>query len=141
MGLIFKQELVGINSRSISLIERGSNFVTAETLTNIAKTLNVSMKKLFDFDQDILYIKLCLEIKKIRSLFVKKEKKKQDKSNIIKNTILMPTYKGHFKFVKKFLKSADKFLLDKDSTEIVFVINKNEDKVYTIYKIVRGYLE
>lgn len=83
------------------------------------------------FDKDILYIKLCLEIKKIRSLFVKKEKKKQDKSNIIKNTILMPTYKGHFKFVKKFLKSADKFLLDKDSTEIVFVINKNEDKYFS----------
>ncbi len=79
-------ELVGINSRSISLIERGSNFVTAETLTNIAKTLNVSLKKLFDFDQDIFQTA--------------------------------------------------------DIKERLFdLINKNEDKVYTIYKIVRGYLE
>ena len=79
-------ELVGINSRSISLIERGSNFVTAETLTNIAKTLNVSIKKLFDFDEDI-----------IQTADIKER------------------------------------LFD--------LINKNEDKVYTIYKIVRGYLE
>ena len=79
-------ELVGINSRSISLIERGSNFVTAETLKNIAKTINVSMKKLFDFDEDMFQ---AADIKE----------------------------------------------------KLFDLINKNEDKIYTIYKIVRGYLE
>ncbi len=87
------------------------------------------------FDKDILYIKLCLEIKKIRSLLAKN--KRQAKPNIIKNTIIMPTYKNHFKFVKKFLQSTDKFLLDKDSTEIVFVINKDEDKYFS--KITKKY--
>lgn len=79
-------ELIGINSRSVSLIECGANFVTAETLYNIARALEVSPKKLFDFEDD--------------------------------------------------------FLLEGNIKEKLFeLINNNEDKIYTIYKIVKGYLE
>lgn len=87
------------------------------------------------FDTDIFYIQFCLKLEKIRNLFKKQPKKQVLKK--LENTILMPTYQGHFKFVKKFLKSADKFLLDKDTTEIVFVINKNEEKLFN--KIINKY--
>lgn len=79
-------ERVGINSRSISLIECGSNFITAQTLTSIANALNVSPKRLFDFE--------------------------------------------------------DEFNNELNIKEKLFdLINKNEDKIYTIYKIIKGYLE
>ncbi len=79
-------EKVGINSRSVSLIECGSNFVTAQTLNAIAKALDTSPKKLFDFD--------------------------------------------------------DEYTVKSDIKEKLFdLINKNEDKIYTIYKIIKGYLE
>ena len=45
-------EKIGINSRSVSLIECGTNFITADTLTNIINALDVSPKALFDFDDD-----------------------------------------------------------------------------------------
>ena len=74
-----------INSRSLSLIERGNNFITAETLSSIAEALNVTPKKLFDFD--------------------------------------------------------DEFVDPKITKEKLFdLINKNEDKIQTIYNIVKGYL-
>ncbi|MBR1425813.1 helix-turn-helix transcriptional regulator [bacterium] len=43
-------EKIDINSRSLSFIECGTNFVTADTLEKICKNLEVSPKQLFDFD-------------------------------------------------------------------------------------------
>lgn len=78
-------EKISINSRSLSLIERGNNFITADTLSSIAEELNVTPKKLFDFD--------------------------------------------------------DEFVDPKITKEKLFdLINKNEDKIQTIYNIVKGYL-
>ena len=78
-------EKIGINSRSLSLIECGSNFITASTLNAISNALNVTPKKLFDFD--------------------------------------------------------DEFVDPKITKEKLFdLINKNEDKIQTIYNIVKGYL-
>ncbi len=79
-------ELIGINSRSVSLIECGSNFITAQTLGAIAQALGVSPKRLFDFDDEF-----------------------NNKLNV--------------------------------KEKLFDLINKNEDKIYTIYKIVKGYLE
>lgn len=78
-------EKISINSRSLSLIERGNNFITAETLTAIAKSLDVTPKKLFDFDEE----------------FIDSQKTKE---------------------------------------KLFDLINKNEDKIQTIYNIVKGYL-
>ena len=78
-------EKIGINSRSLSLIECGTNFVTAETLNAIAKALEISPKNLFDFEND----------------FIDKEITKQ---------------------------------------KLFEIINKNEDKLQTIYNIIKGYL-
>ena len=79
-------EKIGINSRSVSLIECGTNFITADTLTNIINALDVSPKALFDFDDD----------------YVNKKEIKEKLLNLIEN---------------------------------------NEDKINTIYKIIKGYLE
>lgn len=79
-------EKIGINNRSISLIECGTTFVSAETLTNIVSALNINFKKLFDFDDE---------------------------------------YSNNKEVKEKLLE----------------LIEKNEDKINTIYKIVRGYLE
>ena len=76
-------EKIGINSRSVSVIECGINFVTAETLSMIARALDVTPKTLFDFDDD--------------------------------------------------------FSVTKNTKEKLFdLINKNEDKIETIYKIVKS---
>ena len=40
---------IGIGQRNLSKIECGNNFVTAETLSKILKTLNIEAKELFDF--------------------------------------------------------------------------------------------
>lgn len=45
-------EQIGLNSKSLSTIECGQNFVTAQTLENISKALNVSVKKFFDFEDE-----------------------------------------------------------------------------------------
>ena len=79
-------EKIGINSRSVSLIERGANFITAETLEKIIFALDISPKALFDFEED----------------YINKQKVKEKLFNLIEN---------------------------------------NEDKINTIYKIVKGYLE
>jgi len=77
---------INVNPRTISLIERGLNFVTADTLYGIAVALEVSPKKLFDFDDSITF-----------------------QTNV--------------------------------KEKLLELINNNEDKLYTIYKIVKGYLE
>ena len=43
-------EMVGINLRQLARIESGESFVTAETLHNFCKILEISPKQLFDFD-------------------------------------------------------------------------------------------
>ncbi len=43
-------EIVGIGQRNLSKIECGNNFITAETLSNIANALKVEPKDLFDFN-------------------------------------------------------------------------------------------
>jgi len=79
-------EKIGINSKSLSTIECGQNFVTAQTLENISSALNVSIKKLFDFE--------------------------------------------------------DNYIEDKKIKEKLFeLINQNEEKIPTIYKIIKGYLD
>ena len=78
-------EKIGINSRSVSIIECGINFVTAETLSLIAQALDVTPKALFDFDDEFTDTKTTKE-------------------------------------------------------KLLYLINQNEDKIETIYKIVKGYL-
>ena len=46
----FLAEKADINTRSLSFIECGTNFVTAATLDKLCKTLEVTPKQLFDFD-------------------------------------------------------------------------------------------
>ena len=54
----YLSEQIGIGQRNLSKIECGNNFVTAETLSKILKTLNIEAKDLFDFnhknDKEIL---------------------------------------------------------------------------------------
>jgi len=52
-------EKINRTQRQVSLIEIGSSFPNPETLANITKTLNCSIKDLFDFEQqeNIPYIK------------------------------------------------------------------------------------
>ena len=79
-------EKIGINSKSLSTIECGQNFVTAQTLENISSALDISIKKLFDFE--------------------------------------------------------DSYIEDKKIKEKLFdLINQNEEKILTIYKIIKGYLD
>lgn len=44
----------------------------------------------------------------------------------IENCIVTPTYKGHFKYIHNYLKSFNKYALDKDNFCIYFVINASE---------------
>ena len=50
---------IGIAERNVSKIECGKSFVTAETLSALAKALKVNIKDLFDFDyfKDETYLK------------------------------------------------------------------------------------
>lgn len=43
-------ELVNISAKSLSQIELGNNFVSAETLEDICNALNINPKVLFDFE-------------------------------------------------------------------------------------------
>lgn len=43
-------ERISLNFRSLSLVERGKNFVTAETLEKLCLELKIKPKMLFDFD-------------------------------------------------------------------------------------------
>lgn len=43
-------EKLDFNCRSLSFIECGTNFVTADTLDKLCKTLEVTPKQLFDFE-------------------------------------------------------------------------------------------
>lgn len=54
-----------------------------------------------------------------------------------KKCILTPTFSGHFPFIKKYLKSFDKYVEDKDNCVIYFVISKNE--AYDLEKILKKF--
>ena len=43
-----------------------------------------------------------------------------------KYCIITPTYKPHFKYIKKYLQSFDKFVVDKDKIVIVFTVDTDE---------------
>ena len=43
-----------------------------------------------------------------------------------KYCIITPTYKPHFKYIKKYLQSFDKFVVDKDKIAIVFTVDTDE---------------
>ncbi|MBQ2871780.1 helix-turn-helix transcriptional regulator [bacterium] len=43
-------EIVSISAKTLSQIELGNNFVSAETLADICKALNITPKILFDFE-------------------------------------------------------------------------------------------
>ena len=45
----------------------------------------------------------------------------------MKNCILTPTFSGHFQFIKKYLKSFNRFVSDKENCIIYFIINKSEN--------------
>ena len=43
-------EMIDMSCRSLSFLECGTNFVTADTLEKVCKALNVTPKQLFDFE-------------------------------------------------------------------------------------------
>jgi transcriptional regulator with XRE-family HTH domain len=45
-------ERVGISPKSLSQIELGNNFISAENLEQICNVLNIQPKSLFDFEKD-----------------------------------------------------------------------------------------
>lgn len=51
--------------------------------------------------------------------------------------IITPTYEPHFQYIDKYLKSFDKFVLDKDKIKIYFVISSNEKENFE--KIISKY--
>ncbi len=55
-------ELVGIDPKNISKIEKGNNYPTAETLSSIAQALDVEIYELFLFDSEIPYKTMKEEI-------------------------------------------------------------------------------
>lgn len=58
-------EKIGISPKSLSQIELGNNFVSAENLEQISLALNTHVKNLFDFDNDNSYSKLQYIISKL----------------------------------------------------------------------------
>lgn len=40
--------------------------------------------------------------------------------------IITPTYRDHFKYIKEYLRTFDKYVIDKDCITIAFIINRNE---------------
>lgn len=79
-------EIIEVNTRSLSFIECGINFITADTLDKLCKAFRITPKQLFD----IKYYP-------------------QKPENI--------------------------------KAEIINIINENEDKLYEIYKIIKGYID
>ena len=48
-------ELIGIDPKNVSKIENGNNYPSAETLTSIAKALEVDIYELFVLKEEISY--------------------------------------------------------------------------------------
>lgn len=49
----------------------------------------------------------------------------------MKYAIITPTYRDHFKYIKIYLKSFNKYLLDKTEISIIFTISKDEEKIFS----------
>ena len=60
-------EKIGISSKSLSQIELGNNFVSAENLELICNALNVSPHVLFDFKQEASIDLLDIVIDKLKN--------------------------------------------------------------------------
>ena len=55
-------ELIGIDPKNVSKIENGNNYPSPETVTSIAKALNINLYELFIFDNEIPYSEMKNEI-------------------------------------------------------------------------------
>lgn len=55
-------EKLNLSAKSLSQIELGNNFVSAETLSKLCSTLDVKPKTLFDFDENNSLINYPVEI-------------------------------------------------------------------------------
>lgn len=55
-------EVIGIDPKSLSEIERGNSYPSPETLTSIAKALNIELYELFVFNDEIPYSQMKEEI-------------------------------------------------------------------------------
>ena len=62
-------EMLDISQRALSAIERGENFVTAETLDKLLKSLNTTTDELFALEhlkpQEEVIADICAKIKKL----------------------------------------------------------------------------
>ena len=57
-------ELIGIDPKNVSKIENGNNYPSSETLTSIAKALDVDIYELFVFKQELSPAEMRAEITK-----------------------------------------------------------------------------
>ena len=55
----------------------------------------------------------------------------------MKYAIITPTYKPHFKYIKKYLESYEKYVVDAEEIELVFTISASEEKAFS--KITKKY--
>ena len=63
-------EIVGLEIKSLSLIETGKGFVSAKTLEKLSKVLNVQISELFevlDIDSENIYESIISNLKLIRN--------------------------------------------------------------------------
>ena len=49
---------------------------------------------------------------------------------MIENCIITPTYKGHFPFIKKYLKTYVHFVEDAHEVPVFFIISRNESNEF-----------
>lgn len=80
-------ELIGISRHSLSEIERGVNFTSAETLENIHKNLDIDYNELFSFDKK--------EHKRINDLILKIKMLNQSELDLIEPMIDTLIHKKH----------------------------------------------
>lgn len=57
----------------------------------------------------------------------------------MKRAIITPTFKGHFKYIKRYLESFKKYVTDPSEVTIIFTISKDEEKLFK--KIINQYKE
>lgn len=59
-------EKIGISPKSLSQIELGNNFISADNLEKICLALNIQVKNLFDFDNDNTEDKMQYVLNKLK---------------------------------------------------------------------------
>lgn len=59
-------EKIGISPKSLSQIELGNNFVSADNLEQICSALNIHVKSLFDFENDNSEEKIDYVVNKLK---------------------------------------------------------------------------